>query len=65
VHYMRSQIAVLDAGGAVRTNRNVFNGVLSVIGRLPTGTPVAFEAADGWGCLASSVRRRAFRQGWG
>lgn len=54
VHRRRSQIAVVDADGAVRTNRNVTNGVdtvLSVIGGLPAGTPVAFEAAYGWGWL--------------
>ena len=54
VHRGRSQIAVVDAGGAVRTNRNVTNGVdtvFSVIGALPAGTPVAFEAAYGWGWL--------------
>ncbi|AUY52770.1 IS110 family transposase [Streptomyces sp. CB01881] len=54
VHRKRSQIAVIDEGGAVRVNRNVPNGVetvLGVIGDLPVGTPVAFEAAYGWGWL--------------
>ncbi|MGW4567073.1 IS110 family transposase [Streptomyces sp. NPDC004561] len=54
VHRKRSQIAVLDEDGTVRINRNVPNGVetvLSVIGDLPIGTPVAVEAAYGWGWL--------------
>ncbi|MEV7783752.1 IS110 family transposase [Kitasatospora sp. NPDC088351] len=54
VHRKRSQIAVIDEDGAVRVNRNVPNGVetvLGVIGDLPIGTPVAFEAAYGWGWL--------------
>ena len=55
VHRKRSQVAVVDAAGAVLSNRNVVNGVeqiLSVIGQYPTHTPVAFEAAFGWGWLA-------------
>ena len=54
VHRKRSQIAVVEDDGAVRANRNVPNGVepvLSVIGDLPIGAPVAFEAAYGWGWL--------------
>ncbi|MFJ2191548.1 IS110 family transposase [Kitasatospora sp. NPDC087861] len=52
VHRKRSQIAVIDQDGEVQVNRNVPNGVetvLGVIGDLPIGTPVAFEAAYGWG----------------
>ncbi|MFE5586103.1 IS110 family transposase [Kitasatospora sp. NPDC056531] len=54
VHRKRSQIAVVDHDGTVQVNRNVPNGVetvLEVIGDLPIGTPVAFEAAFGWGWL--------------
>src|SRR5919197_1643225 len=54
VHRKRSQMAVVEQAGAVRVNRNVPNGVqpvLGVIGDLPVGTPVAFEAAFGWGWL--------------
>ncbi|GHE34737.1 hypothetical protein [Streptomyces capitiformicae] len=51
MHRKRSQIAVVEDDGAVRgANRNVPNGVepvLSVIGDLPIGAPVAFEAAYG------------------
>jgi transposase len=54
----RSQIAVLDEEGTVRINRNVPNGVkpvLGVIGSLPIGPPVAFEAAYGWGWLVEML----------
>jgi len=54
VHRKRSQIAVVGQDGEVQANRNVPNGVetvLGVIGDLPIGTPVAFEAAYGWGWL--------------
>jgi len=52
VHRKRSQVAVVDQAGEVLVNRNVPNGVetiLRVIGDLPIGTSVAFEAAFGWG----------------
>jgi hypothetical protein len=58
VHRKRSQIAVLDEEGTVRINRNVPGGVtpvLEVIGDLPIGTPVAFEAAYGWGWLVEML----------
>ncbi|MFE5584502.1 IS110 family transposase [Kitasatospora sp. NPDC056531] len=54
VHRKRSQIALIGQDGEVEVNRNVPNGVetvLGVIGDLPIGTPVAFEAAYGWGWL--------------
>lgn len=54
VHRKRSQVAVVDQAGQVLANRNVPNGietVLRVIGDLPIRTPVAFEAAFGWGWL--------------
>lgn len=44
---------MVDQAGSV-LNRNVVNGVetiLSLIGEYPTHTPVAFEAAYGWGWL--------------
>ena len=55
VHRKRSQVAVVDERGEVLKNRNVTNGVetiLKLIGEYPTHTPVAFEAAFGWGWLA-------------
>ena len=54
VHRKRSQVAVIAEDGKVQLNRNVVNGsepMLRLIGGLPAGTPVAFEAAYGWGWL--------------
>jgi len=54
VHRKRSQIAVLDAAGDEQRNRNVPNGpvqLVPILGVLAPGTPVAFEAAYGWGWL--------------
>jgi transposase len=55
VHRKRSQIAVLDQHGVQVLNRNLPNDpaeLLTVLGGLASGTPVAFEAAYGWGWLA-------------
>jgi transposase len=63
VHRRRSQIAVMDEGGRTAVNRNVPNGrepVLGVIGDLPAGTPVAFEAAFGWGWLIELLQDHGF-----
>ena len=63
VHRKRSQVAVVDQAGQVLANRNVPNGietVLRVIGELPIGTPVAFEAAFGWGWLAQLLEDYGF-----
>ena len=52
VHRKRSQVAVVSEDGTVQLNKNVVNGsepMLRLIGDLPAGTPVAFEAAFGWG----------------
>jgi len=54
VHRKRSQVAVVAGDGKVQVNRNVVNGsepMLRLISGLPPGTPVAFEAAYGWGWL--------------
>jgi hypothetical protein len=54
VHRKRSQVAIVDQAGAVQRNRNVPNDpaeLSTVLGGLPAGTPVAFEAAYGWGWL--------------
>ena len=54
VHRKRSQVAVVTEDGTVALNKNVVNGsepMLRLIGDLPSGTPVAFEAAFGWGWL--------------
>jgi transposase len=56
VHRKRSQIAIAGEDGKVAVNRNVANGseaMRRLIGALPAGTPVAFEAAYGWGWLAA------------
>jgi transposase len=54
VHRKRSQIAIVDAAGVAQRNRNVPNDpakLIPILGALPPGTPVAFEAAYGWGWL--------------
>jgi transposase len=51
VHRKRSQVAIVDAGEQQR-NRNLANDpatLIPILGALPPGTPVAFEAAYGWG----------------
>jgi transposase len=61
VHRKRSQIAVVGEDGKVAANRNVVNGseaMTRLVGALPAGTPVAFEAAYGWGWLAALLEGR-------
>ena len=56
VHRKRSQVALLDEHGGQLLNRNLANGsaeLVAILGRLEPGTPVAFEAAYGWGWLAA------------
>src|SRR5207248_6659374 len=63
VHRKRSQVAVVTGDGQVRLNRNVVNGtepILRLIGGLPAGTPVAFEAAFGWGWLVELLEDYGF-----
>src|SRR5512132_927959 len=63
VHRKRSQLAVIDAKGEVRANRNVPNGaepILKVIGGLPPGTPAAFEAAYGTSWLVELLEDYGF-----
>jgi len=63
VHRKRSQVAVVSEEGKVRLNRNVVNGsepMLRLIGGLPAGTPVAFEAAYGWGWLVELLQDYGF-----
>jgi transposase len=53
-HRKRSQIAIVDDTGAQQRNRNLANHpaqLMPILGVLPPGTPVAFEAAYGWGWL--------------
>jgi transposase len=63
VHRKRSQVAVVTEDGTVELNKNVVNGsepMLRLIGDLPPGTPVAFEAAFGWGWLAQLLEDYGF-----
>ena len=63
VHRKRSQVAVVTGDGTVELNKNVVNGsepMLRLIGDLPPGTPVAFEAAFGWGWLAQLLEDYGF-----
>ena len=63
VHRKRSQVAVVAEDGKVQLNRNVVNGqepMLRLIGGLPSGTPVAFEAAYGWGWLVELLEDYGF-----
>jgi transposase len=63
VHRKRSQVAVVTGEGAVELNKNVVNGsepFLRLIGDLPSGTPVAFEAAFGWSWLADLLEDYGF-----
>jgi transposase len=63
VHRKRSQVAIVAEDGKVQLNRNVVNGaepVLKLIGGLPAGTPVAFEAAFGWGWLVQLLEDYGF-----
>ena len=63
VHRKRSQVAVVAEDGTVQVNKNVVNGsepFLRLIGDLPSGTPVAFEAAFGWSWLADLLEDYGF-----
>ena len=63
VHRKRSQVAVVTEDGQVQVNKNVVNGsepFLRLIGDLPAGTPVAFEAAFGWSWLADLLEDYGF-----
>ena len=63
VHRKRSQVAVVAEDGKVQLNRNVVNGsepMLRLIGELPAGMPVAFEAAYGWGWLIELLEDYGF-----
>jgi hypothetical protein len=64
VHRKRSQVAVVTEDGTVQLNKNVVNGsepFLRLIGALPAGTPVAFEAAFGWSCTPAPRPARGSR----
>lgn len=55
VHRKRSQVSMVDESGAQVMSRNVPNDwgeLMPILGSLEPGTPVALEAAYGWGWLA-------------
>ena len=63
VHRKRSQVAVVTEDGQVQLHKNVVSGsepMLRLIGDLPSGTPVAFEAAFGWGWLVQLLEDYGF-----
>ena len=63
VHRKRSQVAVVTGDGQVQLNKNVVNGsepMLRLIGDLPSGTPVAFEAAYGTSWLVELLEDYGF-----
>src|SRR6266481_2810871 len=63
VHRKRSQVAIVAEDGKVQLNKNTVNGtetLLRLIGDLPAGTPVAFEAAFGWGWLVELLEDYGF-----
>src|SRR6266436_2027377 len=63
VHRKRSQVAIVAEDGKVQLNKNTVNGtetLLRLIGDLPAGTPVAFEAAFGWGWLLQLLEDYGF-----
>jgi hypothetical protein len=67
VHRKRSQVAVVAEDGQVQLNKNVVNGsepMLRLIGDLPPGTPVAFEAAFGWDGWPTCWRITGSRRTW-
>jgi transposase len=50
VHRKRSQTAIVDEAGDQLRDRNLANDpakLVPLLGVLPPGTPIAFEAADG------------------
>jgi hypothetical protein len=65
VHRKGSQIAIVDGAGVQQRNRNLANDpakLIPVLGVLAPGTPVAFEAASGWGWLVELLA--VAHQGW-
>jgi hypothetical protein len=67
VHRKRSQVAVLDDAGVPQRNRNLANDpakLIPVLGALPPGTPVAFEAAYGWGGWSICWRSWSWNRTW-
>jgi hypothetical protein len=67
VHRKRSQVAIVDDAGAQQRNRNLANDpakLVPVLGVLPPGTPVAFEAAYGWAGWSTCSRSYSWSRTW-
>ena len=67
VHRKRSQVAVVDDTGVLQRNRNVANDpaqLVAILGGLPPGTPVAFEAAYGWAGWSGCWRNWSWDRTW-
>jgi hypothetical protein len=65
VHRKRSQVALLDHDGTqLRNLPNDPAELTAVLGQLEPGTPVAFEAAYGWGWLAGCWASLAWSRTW-
>jgi transposase len=67
VHRKRSQVAVVDEAGQQQRNRNLANDpakLVPILGTLPPGTPVAFEAAYGWGWLVDLLEELSWTHTW-
>ena len=67
VHRKRSQVAIVDAAGVQQRNRNLANDpakLSPVLGGLPPGTPVAFEAAYGWAGWSICSRNWSWSRTW-
>ena len=67
VHRKRSQVAVVNDTGVLQRNRNVANDpaqLVPILGVLPPGTPVAFEAAYGGAGWSGCWRNWGWSRTW-
>jgi hypothetical protein len=67
IHRKRSQVAVVNEAGNQQRNRNVPNDpakLIPILGALPPGSPVAFEAAYGWGGWCGCWRSWSWNRTW-
>ena len=67
LHRKRSQVAIVEPDGGERLNRNLRNDSMELgelLGGLPAGTPVAFEAAYGWSWLLELLEDHVSTRIW-
>jgi hypothetical protein len=67
VYRQRSQVAIVDDAGVPQRNPNLANDpakLIPVLGGLPPGTPVAFEAAYGWAGWSTCWRNWSWSRTW-